>query len=102
MVRIYLDTCCLNRLFDEAAQERVHREAEAVVSVLGQIEAGEWQWISSEALAAEVEQTQDLVRRARANLLIGRAWQSVLLDQPRVERARALQALGFKTFDALH
>jgi predicted nucleic acid-binding protein len=102
MLRIYLDTCCLNRLFDEPAQERVLREAEAVVFVLNRVEAGEWQWIASEALSAEIQQTQDLERRARANLLIGRAWQSVLVDQSRVERARELRSLGFRAFDALH
>ena len=32
--RIYLDVCCLNRPFDDQAQERVRLESEAVKSVL--------------------------------------------------------------------
>src|SRR5262245_38010633 len=102
MLRIYFDTCCLNRLFDEPIQERIRREAEAVVFVLSHVEAGEWQWIASEALSAEIQQTPDLERRARASLLISRAWESVLVDESQVERARALRALGFRAFDALH
>ena len=37
---VYLDICCLKRPFDDATQERVRREAEAVAAVLDAAEAG--------------------------------------------------------------
>jgi hypothetical protein len=50
MPRIYLDVCCLNRPFDDQTQDRVHLEAEAVILILTHCQAGEWEWISSEAV----------------------------------------------------
>lgn len=38
-MKIYLDVCCLNRPFDDQAQQRVHLEAEALVDALGVIDA---------------------------------------------------------------
>ncbi len=59
MTKIYLDTCCLNRPFDDQTQERVRLEAEAVLAILSRIEKGEWNWIGSDVLADEIEQTPD-------------------------------------------
>jgi hypothetical protein len=40
--RVYLDTCCLNRLFDNLVQERVRLEAEAVVRIIARFAMREW------------------------------------------------------------
>ena len=56
MIKIYLDTCCLNRPFDDQTQERIRLEAEAVLAILSRIEKGEWDWIGSEVLIDEIEQ----------------------------------------------
>lgn len=37
-MRIYLDVCCLNRPFDDQTQDRIHLEAEAVLTILKYIE----------------------------------------------------------------
>jgi hypothetical protein len=42
MWKIYLDTCCLNRPFDDRSQERVRREAEAVLTVLARLATRDW------------------------------------------------------------
>ena len=34
MMAIYLDTCCLNRPFDDQTQDRIRLEAEAVILIL--------------------------------------------------------------------
>jgi hypothetical protein len=33
-MRIYLDTCCYNRPFDDQHQERVHIESEAILIII--------------------------------------------------------------------
>lgn len=38
MTKIYLDTCCLNRPFDDQTQERIRLESEAVLAILSRIE----------------------------------------------------------------
>lgn len=102
MWRVYLDTCCLNRLFDDRSQERVRLEAEAVVLILSRFVTRDWHWISSEAVSTEIEQTRDLDRRARTRMVADDAHQVVAVEQSQLERARQLQALGFHPFDALH
>ena len=38
MVRIYIDTCCLNRPFDDQTQDRIHLETEAILIILKHME----------------------------------------------------------------
>jgi hypothetical protein len=33
LMKIYLDACCLNRLFDDQSQARVHLETEAILLI---------------------------------------------------------------------
>ena len=70
MPRIYLDVCCLNRPFDDQTQARIRLEAEAVLIILGQCEAGQWEWIASEVVDTEVGRIPNPERRRRVQLLI--------------------------------
>lgn len=54
-MRVYLDVCCLNRLFDNAEQPRVALEAAAVASVLQFIDSGRLTDCSSEMAQVEIE-----------------------------------------------
>lgn len=102
MRRIYLDACCLNRPFDDQTQDRIRLEAEAVLLILTHFESGEWEWIGSEVLDFEIEQTPDVDRRLRVKLLTASVHHSVLVGQHEVERAQQLKALGFHSVDAQH
>ena len=57
---IYLDVCCLNRPFDDQAQARIHLEAEAVLVILNQCQAGHLTWISSDVVTLEIERSTGL------------------------------------------
>jgi predicted nucleic acid-binding protein len=102
MTKIYLDTCCLNRPFDDQTQERVRLEAEAVLAVLSRIEKGEWDWVGSEVLMDEIEQTPDTQKLSRAKLLSGFIEENVEIGDKEARRAKNLQKEGFQLFDALH
>lgn len=102
MTKIYLDTCCLNRPFDDQTQERIRLESEAVLAILSRIEKGEWDWIGSEVLMDEIEQTPDTQKLSRARLLSDFIKQSVEIGEDAAERAEKLQKEGFKVFDSLH
>ena len=62
-MRIYLDTCCLQRPFDDQTQPRIRVETEAVFAILASVQAGDLSMPSSEALEYEVSCTPDEVRR---------------------------------------
>ena len=61
---IYLDTCCLSRLFDIQTQPRIRQEAEAISRILDHIRAGYWYWLSSSVLVVEVERAPDPGQRS--------------------------------------
>lgn len=102
MATIYLDVCCLNRPFDDQTQDRIHLEAEAVLLILTHVESGRWQWIGSEVLDYEIEQTPNAERRLRVKLLTTSVAHTVLVEAAEEARARQLEELGFHALDALH
>jgi predicted nucleic acid-binding protein len=102
MTKIYLDACCLNRLTDDQAQQRIHEEAEAVELILRRMHSGEVQWISSEALTDEINRNPNLERRLGNAALLKLANQTVEVDQKTAGRAKDLEAAGSGAFDALH
>jgi len=102
MTKVYLDTCCLNRPFDDQTQMRVRLEAESVLAILTRIENGDWVWIGSEVLKDEIEQTPDAQRLSRVKLLSGFIQESVQIGEKEINRAMKLQKEGFQVFDSLH
>ena len=64
-MKIYLDACCLNRPFDDQRQPRIRLEAEAISLILQKLHQREWEWIGSEVLVYELEQTVAVERRER-------------------------------------
>lgn len=69
-MRIYLDVSCLDRPYDDQTQLRIRLEAEAVISILGRVESGEWSHISSAIAVIEIQQTRDRERRERLLALL--------------------------------
>jgi predicted nucleic acid-binding protein len=101
-MKVYFDACCLNRLTDDQTQLRIRREADAVEQLLRQVQAGELQWISSDALADEIERNPDAVRRLENAALLATAYESVAVDDRIAGRAADLQRAGYGAYDALH
>ena len=97
-MRVYLDCCCYNRLFDSLEQPRVKLEAEAVHQIL----ASTHHVISSGVLNEEVAQTPDPGRRLRLAARLARAGETVAISEAVTLRGAELQRLGFKSVDALH
>ena len=100
--KIYLDTCCLSRFFDDQTQIRVQRETEAISTILETFRYGEWKWLASKVLEIEVNRNLNFSQRLRARSLLARANEFILLTEAEVSRATTLESLGFKSFDALH
>ncbi len=101
-MRIYLDTCCLNRPFDNQADARISLETEAIKTILNFCEQGQWQLVNSEALELEILKTPDIIRRKYLSILLATASDTVLLDNSIISNAKQFEGLGLKAFDALH
>ena len=101
-MRIYLDLCCLNRPFDDQSQDRIHLEAEAILSIIKFVEKGQWTLVNSDGILYEINKIPDSERKKKVEIIISRANEHVRLEEKILERAKRLQKLGIKSLDGLH
>ena len=101
-MKIYLDTCSLNRPLDDKTQARVALEAEAVLTLLTLCESGQMSLVSSDVLLFEVYRIPHPQRRTVMTEVLVRAPIFVGLSDPIEQRAQDLEQRGIKAFDALH
>jgi predicted nucleic acid-binding protein len=101
-MKIYLDTCSLQRPLDSKTQVRIILEAEAVLGILRLCELGEVEIVSSEALLFEIKRNPNMTRRQFALEALLGARTSVALNEQVEERAKELNRAGIKPLDALH
>ena len=101
-MKIYLDVCCLNRPFDDQSQDRIHLEAEAILSIIKFVEKGQWTLVNSDGILYEINKIPDSERKKKVEIIISRANEHVRLEEKILERAKRLQKLGIKSLDALH
>jgi predicted nucleic acid-binding protein len=101
-MKLYFDVCCLNRPFDDQTQDRILLESEAVKAILKHIRKGDWQWISSEVVDYEIQQTPDNERRYRVSTIARFSNEKILINEPIIIRADEIANMGLDAFDALH
>jgi hypothetical protein len=88
MIRIYLDTCRIQRPLDSKTQIRIALEAEAVLGILALCEEGSVELVASDALTFEIERTPNLARREYAREVLASAATSIRLNARLETRAR--------------
>lgn len=101
-MKIYFDTCSLQRPLDSKTHIRIVLEAESILGILLLVEAGEIEIISSEALVFEVERNPNMVRKEYGLEALSKAKSFVVLNNQIEKRAKELNTLGIKPLDALH
>ena len=101
-MKIYLDTCCVNRLFDLQTQVRVQRETQAMSRILHNFFTQRWDWLSSEILESEVNAISDSRRRSRVKSVMEYVHYTLSVGAEEEIRSEELESFGFKHYDALH
>ena len=101
-MRIYLDTCSVNRPLDDKSQPRVALEAEAILSILGACDSGAQTLVSSDILLYEVNRNPHPQRKALASEILARATQHIDVTEAIRQRAKVFEQDGMKPLDALH
>jgi hypothetical protein len=99
---IYLDSCALNRPFDDQTVARNRVEAQAVVVLLEAVAAGRVNLISSQVLDYENARNPFPNRREEVAAILATARMAVGIDARLAARARAIEAQGISGLDALH
>jgi len=101
-MKIYLDVCCINRPFDDQNQDRIHLEAEAVITILKHVDEGKWEFVSSDAVVHEINQTLDEEKRDRLLSINNKAQKYITFNEAILKRASEIQRIGFTDYDAIH
>ncbi len=101
-MRLYLDTCSLNRPWDDQSQVRIHLEAEAVIYIIDAVRRGTEELVTSDYLMAEILCNPDVVRRADTLALTEPATLHVSQSMAIDARAAQLSAHQIAGYDALH
>jgi len=101
-MRIYLDSCALNRLFDDRTQTRVRLEAEAIEDFFSLFAQRKVDWIASEVVEHEMRNNRNQVVQNDTLQLLAICSERVRLDHQAFQRGEDLEQLGYGPFDALH
>jgi len=102
--KIYLDSCCVSRPYDNQTQNRIKSETAAIMQIISGFWNGEWQSITSKVLQFEINRISDLTKRSFVKSLFTSIPQTIFVSvgAAEISRGKQLEALGFKEYDALH
>jgi hypothetical protein len=101
-MKIYLDTCSLNRPLDDKSLARNALEATAVLAILAGCEQARLTLISSDILVFENEQNPHPQRRTFVTEVLKTASEHIALSDAITQRAQLFVSQGVKAIDALH
>lgn len=103
-VKVYLDTCCYNRPYDDQTQLRINLEAQAKLFIQKQIVDGKLDLIYSFISVYENSQNPFTIRKNAISDFFSNA--VTYIDETNVEvikqRAKEIMKTGIKAKDALH
>ena len=101
-MRIYLDSCCLQRPLDDQTQPRIKVEAEAVLAILASAQAGDCSLLNSEALEYELSRIPDDRRRNEVMAVLALADEHLEITDEAEALAESLESCGVDPIDAVH
>ena len=103
-IKVYLDTCCYNRPYDDQTQLRINLEAQAKLFIQKQIVDGKLKLIYSFISVYENSQNPYSIRKNAISDFFSNA--SIYISEDNVnvikQRASEIMKTGIKTKDALH
>jgi predicted nucleic acid-binding protein len=101
-MKVYFDTCCLGRPFDDRSVPRTAVEREAIIVMFEMIPRRELELVISDVVLDESRRTPDEDRRTKLESLVGAANSIVSLSSEIISRGIELAQRGFRAYDALH
>ena len=101
--RVYMDSCCFNRPFDDLSDAMVYMESEAVLAIIDLQERGNSVICGSDVLVDELNRITDKIRFEKVMALYTSSTSnSIELCESIINRASELIKESVKPLDALH
>ena len=101
-MKIYIDTCGIQRPLDTKRQLRIILEADSILGLIEFCKGNNADLITSDILRFEIRNCQNIVRRNYAEDILKKAKIDVSLTEEVRKRAVELEQFGFRGVDALH
>jgi hypothetical protein len=101
-MRIYLDLCAIQRPFDDAGQQRIRDETEALYRILQLIGGGVLELVGSFALELESDANPNPIKRGYTESVLELADERLEPTAEAQRRADGYNAMGLKAWDAMH
>lgn len=101
-MRIYLDSCSLQRPLDDQTQPRIRVETEAVLALLTAVQTAEVVLVSSEALEYEMGRIPNKQRRSEMAAVLALSKERIELSNEAEKLAESFESRGIKSMDAVH
>jgi predicted nucleic acid-binding protein len=101
-MKVYLDTCSIQRPLDSKSQIRITLEAEAILGIIQLCEMGRLEIVSSEVLEYEMSRNPLSIRRNYGFEVLAKADTFIALEEGVENRATAFTQCGIQVVDALH
>lgn len=101
-MRIYIDTCGIQRPLDTKNQLRIILEADSILGLIEFCKGNKADLIASDILRFEIKKCQNVIRREYAQDVLKKAEVDVSLTEEIRKRAVELEGFGFRGVDALH
>lgn len=101
-MKIYLDSSCLNRIFDDQAQPRIFFESIAMGIVFILIDRKELECISSDALKFEMEKNPFPDKREFVKFYLDNAKTNLEVDDSILKRSIEIEKMKIRGIDAIH
>lgn len=102
MLKVYLDSCCIQRPLDDTRSVRIATEATAILGVLALWEAGSLQLVSSEVLIFEATNIPSQERKTFMLDILDRFSPYIQVNEALEALAASFTVEGIKPLDALH
>jgi hypothetical protein len=101
-MRVYLDVCCLSRPFDGLEQERIVKEAEAVLEIVDQCANGSMTLLVSSLIHTEPDRTKDDERKKGIYRFIPTTAEYILATNIVEVKTENYYKQDLSRYDALH
>ena len=101
-MRIYLDSCSLQRPLDDQTQPRIRVETEAVLAILAAAQVGDIVLVNSEALEYEIGRIPDNERRTEMSAILALSKERIELTHEAEKLAESFANRGISPMDAIH
>ena len=102
-MKIYMDNCCFNRIFDDRTNPKIYLERNSVMIILELVEKGVFKLYGSQMLAYEINSTSDVVKREKLKMIYSLCSEDIFVDEEVVERSVIIrQGSNIRTKDSIH